>query len=303
LLLSCLIKEAVKLYRCSFPATVEFRTTLDAETPPVMLDPIQAEQVLMNLCINARDAMEGMGVIDIAVRECQQVAGVCASCRQQVAGSFVEMAVRDTGPGIAPAVLERMFEPFFTTKEVGRGSGMGLATAHGIVHEYGGHILVESAPEQGALFRVLFPATQAAVPADAADAEPRAMERGYSGRVLVVDDEASVRAFMEELLQSRGFQVRSAGDGQIALELLCCEKEPPDLVITDQTMPRLTGLALARELRVRWPLLPVILYTGHGEKLAADELREAGVATVLHKPLDVGELFAAIRELLAARAR
>ena len=143
LALAPLIRESVKLLRSSLPATVALGTDLDDDAPPVLLDPVQLEQVLMNLAINARDAMRSSGEIRVAMRFVGRVAEVCTSCRKNVEGDMVELSVSDNGPGIAADVQERMFEPFFTTKDIGQGSGMGLSTVHGIVHEHGGHVVVE----------------------------------------------------------------------------------------------------------------------------------------------------------------
>ena len=151
------VEGSLTLMRGSLPATLEIRTDIDLAAGDVLLDPVQLDQVLLNLAINARDAVKGPGALSIAVRGAPGLATVCASCRQRFAGDFVELAVADTGPGIAPEVLERMFEPFFTTKGVGRGSGMGLATVHGIVHEHRGHIVVEHAEPRGSRFRILLP--------------------------------------------------------------------------------------------------------------------------------------------------
>ena len=154
--LAPLVRQAIRLLRSSLPATLEIVPEFAAELPAAMLDPVQAEQVLMNLCINARDAMQGRGTVQVGLARVAIDTVVCASCRGAVSGEFVELSVADAGPGIAPEAMERMFEPFFSTKETGRGTGMGLAIVHGIVHEHGGHIVVESSPS-GACFRMLFP--------------------------------------------------------------------------------------------------------------------------------------------------
>ena len=153
-----LVRDACKLLRSTLPSTIDLRLSLEDALPPLDLDPVQVEQVVLNLCINARDAMRGTGAIRIGLRHHERIHAVCASCRQRVDGSYIELSVRDTGPGITPDVMERMFEPFFSTKDVGRGSGMGLSLAHGIVHEHGGHILVDSLPNERTKFRVLLPA-------------------------------------------------------------------------------------------------------------------------------------------------
>jgi signal transduction histidine kinase len=155
-----LVTESARLLHSSMPATLDLQTTRGENVPLVSLDPVQAEQVLLNLCINARDAVEGEGRVRVGVRRARHAA-VCASCRTAIDGEFVELAVSDNGPGIVPEVMERMFEPFYSTKEIGKGSGMGLAMVHGIVHDHGGHLIVETGPGQGATFRALFPALDA----------------------------------------------------------------------------------------------------------------------------------------------
>src|SRR5690349_10865532 len=164
------VARSAKLVRGSLPTSLEMRTDFQPDAR-VLLDPVQLDQVLLNLAINARDAMGETGKLVIAVRPAEALRAVCSSCRQRFAGEFVELSVSDSGPGIAPHVLERMFEPFFTTKEVGRGSGMGLATVHGIVHEHRGHIVVDRAADGGSRFRVLIPALDAAAPLSAAQPE------------------------------------------------------------------------------------------------------------------------------------
>jgi PAS domain S-box-containing protein len=274
----------------------------------VMADPVQLEQVLMNLCINARDALGGRGRIRIGVERPDAGAAVCASCRATVRPSgCVALVVADDGPGIAPTVLERMFEPFFSTKEVGKGSGMGLATVHGIVHEHGGHILVDTAPGRGTIFRVLLPLLRpsGAAPAAASPA-PAVAAAGVMrlrGRVLLVDDEEMVTAFLRELLEGWGLTVTPAADGVTALDAVIGDPLAFDLVVTDQTMPRMSGLELARELREVCPGLPVLLISGYAHGIDEESVREAGVAGLLHKPIEPALLFVRLAELLrSARA-
>jgi PAS domain S-box-containing protein len=298
-----LVRESVKLLRSSFPATVELRTKLD-DVPAALMDPIQLEQVLMNLAINARDAMQASGTIRILVRRSDRTAGVCASCRCNVDGEFVELAVADTGSGIPADVQERMFEPFFTTKEVGHGSGMGLATVHGIVHEHGGHILVESIAGRGATFRVLLPPLPSR---DGATAEPPLAEHeqplprpALAGRVAVIDDEPSVSDFMQDLLTHWGLTVTLFEDGGKALEAIAAG-DAFDLVITDQTMPGMTGIELARAVRELRPGLKVVLYTGYGEGIAPADIDSAGLAGLLRKPIEPSELLALLARYLRPR--
>jgi PAS domain S-box-containing protein len=299
-----LVRDACKLLRSTLPSTIDLRVNLDAAVPMLEVDPVQVEQVLLNLCINARDAMKGTGAIRIGLRAPGRVRAVCASCRQKVDGRFTELYVRDTGPGIPAKVMERMFEPFFSTKEVGRGTGMGLSLAHGIVHEHGGHILVDSMQNERTKFRVLLPVPEGAAaepePEDLATLPPTRRPK-LKGRVLVVDDEQAIREFMADLLGGWGLEVATLPDGAAARDAIEADPGRYDMVITDQTMPQLTGLALAREIARLRPGLPVILYTGYAEDLSAKELLEAGVLRLVRKPIEPAQLFPLLAANLLAQ--
>jgi PAS domain S-box-containing protein len=293
------VSEALKLFRSSLPSTVEIVPELGHEVPAALIDTVQIEQVLLNLCLNARDAMSGVGTIRVSVRHATDVDGVCAGCRQGVAGEFVELRVEDNGPGIPRDVQNRMFEPFFTTKEVGKGSGMGLATVHGIVHEHGGHIVVESHPGEGARFRVLFRPLQGsgggevyAQKAETPAAPPRELLQGH---VMVVDDEQTVGEFMRDLLDSWGLQVTVFHTAGQARERFAAEPLRYDLVITDQTMPGMTGLELTRALLAVRGDLPVILYTGYSDGISSHQVDAAGVRSLVRKPIEPHELFGLLK--------
>lgn len=295
--LSALVAEALELVRSTMPSTLELKVTLN-DVPPVVADRVQLEQVLLNLCINARDALEGTGTVGIIVRETRAVDLVCSSCRRSVAGDFVELVVSDDGPGIPPAVLGQIFEPFFSTKDAGKGSGMGLAVVHGIVHEHGGHVLVEAPQEQGATFRILMPRSahdlQSEAPGVTARPAPRAARSALRGRVLVVDDEQSVAEFMRELLRSWGLDVDLTPGPEEALSLLETNPSAYDLVITDQAMPRMSGLQLAARIACLSPAPPVVLYTGYADNVRRDELEAARVRELVRKPVEPSELLAVI---------
>jgi signal transduction histidine kinase/CheY-like chemotaxis protein len=295
--LSALVAEARELVRSTMPATLALKVTLN-DVPPIVVDRIQLEQVLLNLCINARDALEGAGTVGIVVRETRSVDLVCSSCRRSVAGDFVELAVSDDGPGIPPAVLGQIFQPFFSTKDAGKGSGMGLAVVHGIVHDHGGHLLVEAPPEGGATLRILIPRSahdlRSAARAETSRPTPRAAQRALRGRVLVVDDEQSVGEFMRELLRSWGLDVDLTPGPEEALSLLGTDPRAYDLVITDQTMPRMSGLQLAARIARLSPAPPVVLYTGYADDVRRDELEAARVRKLVRKPVEPSELFAVI---------
>jgi PAS domain S-box-containing protein len=292
------VGEAAKLLRPTLPSTIEISADLGAEVPAVKADPVQVEQVLLNLAINARDAMAGSGSVALAVREARHAGSVCTACRQKFSGSFVELSVTDTGPGIADDVLDRMFEPFFSTKDVGKGSGMGLSMVHGIVHDHGGHVLVDTTPGFGARFRVALPAVEGASAAASLDAVAAKGKGKLAGSVLVVDDEELVLELMGDLLTGWGLEVTLKSSAAEARHAFAAEPQRYDLVLTDHTMPRVTGLELARQIHRIRPGTPVILYTGYGDDIPERELRAAKVSTLARKPVAPAELFALLKTSL-----
>ena len=304
--LPALLKESVKLLRSTLPSSIEIDTELDNDTPAAMLDPVQVDQVLLNLSINARDAMHSVGTIQVRLGMASEMDQTCASCRKSVRGSWVELSVSDTGSGIAPEVLDRMFEPFFSTKEVGKGSGMGLSTVHGIVHEQGGHILVDTELGQGTTFRILFsPLADGQGPRVERERKQlvRTQQARLAGRVLVVDDEEMVGQFMKELLESWGLEVvvkTNALDAQMAFE---AASRSFDLVVTDQTMPRMTGVELTRQLLTVRPDLAVVLYTGFSDAPTSEEIKRCGVSAVVAKPVEPDTLFSVLSAHLLRTAR
>jgi len=266
----------------------------------VLADPVQLEQVLFNLCINARDAIEGNGSIGVRLGW-HRGPWRCASCRAGgERASWVELAVADTGTGIAADVLDRIFEPFVSTKDVGRGSGMGLAMVHGIVHDHGGHVLLETRPGAGSVFRVVLPPAGSSATAEPAPVATAASATGGSlrGRVLVVEDETMVGDFMTELLTGWGLEVVLRRDPLSALAWVEDGSNPVDLVITDQTMPQLTGIAFAQRASAAREGLPILLYSGNAEGFDAAELKRSGVDAVIRKPVDAAALRALVERCL-----
>jgi PAS domain S-box-containing protein len=295
------LRQSLSLLRSTLPSSIELDIDFSAETPAVAADALQIEQVLFNLCINARDAMGGTGSLRVGLRE-RSFEAVCASCRQPLVGRWVELSVADDGCGLADDVRQRMFDPFYTTKDVGRGSGMGLAMVHGIVHDHLGHVVVDSTPGQGSVFRVLLPPAQSRAGSEVAapGAAPQPPP-GLRGRVLLVEDQAMVGAFMSELLGGWGLAVTLCRHAIDAQHRFAADPDAFDVVITDQTMPRLTGVELAQRLLELRPGLPVLLYTGFDEGLDAVELKRRGVRAVLHKPIEQDLLLAALRDCLERR--
>ena len=241
----------------------------------VRADPRQIEQVLLNLTLNARDAMPDGGQLTIETGEVDQHA---------------TLVVRDTGHGMDPATLKRVFEPFFTTKEVGQGTGLGLSVVHGIVNQTGGRIEVESDPGKGTTFTLYFPITsagEAAAPSNDASPPP-----SNHGRVaLVVEDDVHVRSMAARGLAEAGYTVLEAGNGRLALELVRSQKGRLDIVITDIGMPEMDGHELGRRLQSKWPTIPVLYVTGYGEDSSASPL--------LRKPFAPDMLVQKVNEMLS----
>lgn len=302
------VEECLKLLHSTLPSSIEIDTEFEPSLPCVLLDPLHLEQVLVNLCINARDAMAGKGEITLALRAVRCDDSICTSCHQPVAGHFVELAVTDTGSGIAPGVIERMFEPFYSTKDVGKGSGMGLAMVHGIVHDHGGHIQVDTDIGSGSTIRIRFPAwfppghDSQAHPAARATTD-RSFRSGpaLTGRVLLAEDEASVREFMGELLSSWGLEVTLAENGVEVCERFAAEPDAFDLVLLDQTMPRMTGIGAAEQIGKLRPAVPLILYTGYSEQVSKARLAAAGIRMLFRKPLDIEDFRASLETLFSGQ--
>jgi len=298
--LAQVVEESLGLLRATLPAGIAIETDFAPGLPHVMADPVHLHQIVMNLCINARDALGHDGSIDVQLRRSEEAGAQCSSCRQPATAPCLELAVADSGPGIEPALFERVFEPFFTTKAAGKGSGMGLSVVHGIVHEYGGHILVDSAPGAGTRIRVLLPASLATEAAGehAAESGPAAASTALAGRVLLCEDNADVAAFMADLL--RGWQLEvEVFDEPAAALARCLEGPAPDLVLLDQSMPEMTGLQLATTLLAERPDQAIVLYTGYSERLSEETVRAAGLRALLRKPLDIPALRALLESLLS----
>ncbi len=298
--LAARLRESIRLLRSTLPTTIELDTVIANDLPAVVIDPVHVDQILLNLCINARDAMSGAGTIRIDAARSAITDAACVSCRAPVNGELVILSVSDCGPGIDPAIIDRMFEPFFSTKEVGKGSGMGLATVHGIVHEHGGHILVDTAPGTGAVFRILMPVFAGDASGELAvgeDTRADTLQTRLRGRVLVVEDDTSVGEFMRELLEYRSLEVTLVPGGVEAWERFRAAPDAFDLVITDQTMPRLGGLDLARRMHELRANLPVVLYSAYLEGIDPRTLAAAGITETLAKPVDPRRLL----EILHAR--
>jgi PAS domain S-box-containing protein len=291
-----LLREMEKIASQTFPRSITIRNTALNDTWPVLGDATQLQQVLLNLCVNARDAMPAGGTLTLNAENLQIDASFAAMSPEAKPGPYLLITVSDEGEGIPPEVMQKIFDPFFTTKELGKGTGLGLSTVMGIVKSHGGFVSVESAPGHGAAFKVFLPADPAA-----AVLEPQPKEaapRGNGELILVVDDEPSIRAVAETVLQGRGYRVLPAADGIEALTLFAQHSAEIAAVITDLAMPFIDGLTLIRALRRMKPDLRVIVSSGHGEKPRGADLP---VEVFLSKPYGADTLLRALHTALAPR--
>ena len=294
--------EVVQLLRSTLPARVEVEAKVAPDTGNILADTTQIEQVLLNLCVNAEQAMAGRpGRIDIDVRTVVLDAVASRTASDQLApGSYVVISVSDTGDGMDPATRERIFEPFFTTKPVGEGTGLGLAVAHGIVRAHQGAIAVASEPGKGSRFDVYLPTAEGmiAAPAPAPAAPVPRATAGQGRHVLYIDDDESLVLLVTRLLQRRGYRVSGHVDPAAALAELKTDPAHFDLVVTDYNMPRISGLDVAREVREVRPDLPVVIASG----FITDELQVqasvAGVRSVIFKANTAEEFCNVVQHLL-----
>jgi PAS domain S-box-containing protein len=294
--LHLIVREAFTLLRASLPSTIVMRWQIERDVGTVLADPTQIQQVLMNLCANAEYAMrETGGAIEVSLDAVEVDAALVGLYPELQAGPHVLLTVHDTGQGIAPEMLGRIFEPFFTTKGVGEGTGMGLAIAHGIVASHGGTLTVESTPGQGTTFALYLPRIGEATAGEARPQEP--VPQG-TGRILFVDDEEVLARIGHALLVHLGYDVVACTSSREALETFQATPQHFDLVLTDQTMPEMTGEVLARELRRIRPDIPIILCTGFSHVMNAEKAHALGIDAFLMKPLVTQELAQVIRRLV-----
>jgi PAS domain S-box-containing protein len=285
--LQTVLADALKMLRSTFPANVEMRTDIDPRDLVVLADPTQMHQVLMNLCTNAGQAMPRGGILEVKLQRVQIDGKSLEAYDMQGNGSCVRLMVRDTGIGMDAATLERVFEPFYTTKPLGSGTGLGLSVVHGIVKEHGGHIAVESAAGAGTTFTMLLPlAAQGEIVAEAV-VEPA--PRG-TGRILMVDDEPAVVRMAEKLLTRLGYEVVGQDNSVEALRLFREQPDRFDLVITDHSMPEMTGDVLAKELRRIRPTIPIVICTGYSADFTQESAKIAGIDGYILKPSMPAEL-------------
>ncbi len=294
---SLIIKEALKFLRSSLPSNIEIRRNIVSDAR-VLADPTQIHQVLMNLCANAKHAMQRTGgVLKVSLAEVQVDADFADTHPEAEAGPHLKLTVADSGKGMSAEVLEKIFDPFFTTKGKDEGTGLGLAVVHGIVKSCGGFIAVFSEPDKGTTFNVFLPVIAAQ---DRQQTEFKGPQPTGSERVLFVDDEMPLAEIGKQMLEGYGYRVSLCTSGVEALELFKANPVQFDLVITDMTMPNMSGLDLASEIISLRPEMRIILCTGFSEKITPAGAEAAGIKAFMLKPVSQDDLIHTVREVLDA---
>ncbi len=291
------VKEALSLLRASLPSTIEFHVDIALKCPRVLCDTTQIHQVVMNLGTNAAHAMrETGGVFTVTLGPAEADPVLAAAHPQLASGRAVCLTMRDTGCGMDAPTRERIFEPFFTTKPSGEGTGLGLAVVHGIMQSHDGAIVAESEPGVGTEFRLYFPAIET----DETDTSrsPFQIPRGRGERILLIDDEASIAQIGQRMLEKLGYHATALASSTSALELFTATPDAFDVIITDLTMPEITGVDLARRILSIDPDKAVILSTGFMRSLDIDRARNLGVKHFIEKPFTLHSLATQLREAL-----
>ena len=296
-----LVSEMDKVIRETFPRNITINSSIPSDLWLIKGDPTQIHQVLLNLCINARDAMPDGGTLLITGENARIGGNLTALAPDAKPGNYVKLTVTDNGIGIPQEIIEKIFDPFFTTKEVGKGTGLGLSTVTGIVRSHGGFITVQSDESQGSTFNVFFPRAADSV----VEADPSAhpvVPRKQGETILVVDDEGLIAKVTSLLLKKNGYNTLTAAEGTEALSIYRNRQNEIKAVITDVMMPGMDGVNLARELKAINPEVKIIAFTGQATETRQAELRALGVKWILHKPFDPKNLLAALDDELRPKA-
>lgn len=294
-----IVKEAMTMLRSSLPATIDIQTDIEANSGLVLADPTTIHQVVVNLCTNASHAIgKEKGKLEVRLSQIEIGSEQLIGKTDVEAGLFIDLSVKDSGEGMDEETMERIFEPYFTTKKQGEGSGLGLAVTHGIVEKCNGFITVESTPGDGSTFHVFLPCVTENSAETQIPEKNSPLPAGNKERILVVDDEPDLLEIEGSLLTRLGYTVSTETKSPEALETFRAEPESFDLIITDQTMPNLTGDELARAMLKIRPGIPIILCTGYTSTLSTDEAYAIGIKEFLAKPLSERDIAETVRHIL-----
>ncbi len=293
--INLIVKEALKLLRATIPSTIEIIQDIDKEPAAVFADATHIHQIVMNLCTNSAHAMSGRkGSLEVSLKNIEITDREAHLYNELTLGPYVKLTIKDTGHGMTRDVIEHIFEPYFTTKKHGEGSGLGLAVVHGIVKSYRGEIRVESEPEKGSTFYIYIPRVITDIKEEIETASPLPCGKE---RILIVDDEELLVNAMGKMLEKLGYTVIVKNNTYDLLGTFRKEPHNFDLVITDQTMPQMTGIELAGELTGIRPDIPVILCSGYTDIISMEKARETGIRDILKKPVTIQDLAGALENL------
>ena len=313
------VVDVIDLLKGSLPTSIMINASIGDDLPYVLIEPTQLEQMIMNICINSRDAMNEVGELDIKVQALSILSNQkeipCTMENQggeridmcfckinnsgKHSGDYVELTIRDTGTGISTEELQHIFDPFFTTKDVSKGTGLGLSMIHGIMKGANGHIIVETEEGVGTLFRLIFKGAE-----EIEQTESTSLEDGINlskqgrGMILLVDDEFVLLECTEEFLISYGYEVEKSTSSDAALNIFAKNPEKFDLVITDQTMLELTGTELSKQILKIRPDIPIILCSGYSGLINEESAKELGIRAYLEKPTESTDLISKVHELI-----
>jgi len=291
------VKEALKLLRSSIPTTISIEQHIEDTTGAVLADPTHIHQVVMNLCTNAYHAMrEKGGVLKVCLTSIEIDDTYALEHPNLHAGPYINLTVSDTGKGMDAETICRIFDPFFTTKIKGEGTGLGLSIVHGIVIDMDGDIIVSSEPGKGSVFEVFFPVfglSPKGIPEN-----DESIPRGNGENILIVDDEQTILQFTKKMLKNLGYKVHTTVESKEALEMFLADKGLYDLVITDLTMPKMTGYQLASEVKMARPDIPIILISGFSEKVLEKDISIYGISKFVNKPYTQSAIGKAVHAVL-----
>jgi len=290
------IKNALKFLRSTIPTTIDIEQDIQITNETILADPNQINQVMMNLCINASHAMEETGgTLKVIVEKVFLDDNAAKTYPGLSPGEHIKIRLSDTGPGIDPDIIDRIFDPYFTTKEVGKGSGMGLSVVHGIIKNHNGAITVNSNPGKGTTFNILFPKAT-----EKSKMEKETTKKPLCGHeaILFVDDEISIATMIKRMLERLGYKVETKMNPVEALDLFESKPDHFDLVITDMTMPQMTGVKLSEKLMEIRSDIPVIICTGHSSMIDEEKAKLLKIAAYVMKPITMTEISQTIRKVL-----
>ena len=290
------IKDSLKFLRSTIPTTIEIQEHMQDDDIVILADSTQIHQIMINLCINASQAMEETGgILKISIEKTIYEAEDVKESSDMAQGNYLKITVSDTGPGISPEIINRIFDPYFTTKEMGKGSGMGLSTVLGIVKNHGGSVYVDNNLGKGSTFTLLFPMVEKKPvnKTETDDEYPSGTET-----ILFVDDEQAITEMTQKVLEKLGYRVEARLNPIEALDLFQSKPDTFDLVITDMTMPQMTGAKLSEKLKQIQPDIPVIICTGHSSQIDEKKAKQLGISGYIMKPASMSTIAKAVRNVL-----